>query len=146
MFCTSYRNLCVLVTLFLTKGHLQVVFLYKIFVWNYYGFSNPSVKYIGIKIGWKCPFRCFLKALFILQHYETRQETGLDSATTHPWVLSGGLYDSCREDQQQVAVCHFCPTGCHQTVSRGAQTVGCTWNRCSVHVRQAEVSLHVLTD
>lgn len=149
IFCTCYRNLRILVTLFLTKGHLQVVFLYKISVWNYYGFSNPSVKFIGIKIGWMCPFavcRCFLKALFTLQHYETRQQTGVDSATTHPWVLSEGLYDSCQEDPQQVAVFHFCPTGCHQTVSKGAQTVGHTCKWYSVHVRQARVCLHVLPD
>jgi len=54
IFCTRYRNLHILVTLFLTKGHLQVVFLYKISVWNYYGFSNPSVKCLGIKIGAGC--------------------------------------------------------------------------------------------
>lgn len=149
IFCALYRNIHILVTLFLTKGHLQVVFFYKICVWDYYGFSSPSVKRLGIKICWKCPFLvcyCFLQALFILQHHKMRQEKGRDSATTHPWVLSGGLCDSCLEDQQQVVVCHFCPTGCHQTVSKGAQIVGHTCKRYSASVRQVRMSLHVLPD
>jgi len=148
IFCTRYRNLHILVTLFLTKGH-QVVFLYKISVWNYYGFSSLLAKCLGIKVGCMYPFpicHCFHKALFTLQHYEMRQETGLDSATTHPWVVSGGLYDSCQEDPQQVAFFRFCPTGYHQTVSKGAQTVGHTYKQYSVHVRQARASLHVLPD
>jgi hypothetical protein len=139
----------IFVTLFLTKGHLQVVFLYKISVWNYYGFSNLSVKCLGIKIGWMYPFpvcHCFLKAMFILQHHKMWQETALVSTTTYPWVLSGGLCDSCQEDPQQVALFRFCPTDFHQTVSKGAQTVGHTCKQYSVCVRQARVSLHVLPD
>jgi len=56
------------------------------------------------------------------------------------------MCDSCQEDPQQVAVFRFCPTGCHQTVSKGVQTVGHTYKKYSVHVRQARASLRVLPD
>lgn len=49
---------------------------------------------------------------------------------THPWVSSGFLHDSCQGVQQQAVVCHFSPTGCHQTVPTGAQTLDHTCKSC----------------
>jgi hypothetical protein len=54
----------------------------------------------------------------------------LDWGFTNPWVRSGCLSDSCQEDQQWAVVCHFCPTGCHQTVPTGAQTLDHTCKPC----------------